>query len=164
MSQIGQAKPLFELEGLFSKIDLSAWLAGLAYCAGVNIIGIENFVVALKASTLTLVIILLALGLFFVSTIVLQRFIGISLKATEYGKPARLVTGGPFAYSRNPIYVAFFIPLLSLAIVSPLASALAIFIYIVTMNLTVMRIEERDLLQKFGSDFIDYTNKVRRWI
>jgi protein-S-isoprenylcysteine O-methyltransferase Ste14 len=101
---------------------------------------------------------------FFAATIALQRFIGIALKATEYGKPQHLVTSGPFAYSRNPIYVAFFVPLLSLAAISPIASAIAFSFYIVSMNFTVLRIEERDLLNKFGADFTTYTHKVRRWV
>jgi protein-S-isoprenylcysteine O-methyltransferase Ste14 len=163
MSLIGQAKPLFELKGPLSKIDLSAWLAGFSYCLGINIIGIENFITALR-STSTLLLVIAAIIIFFAATIALQRFIGIALKATEYGKPQHLVTSGPFAYSRNPIYVAFFVPLLSLAAISPIASAIAFSFYIVSMNFTVLRIEERDLLNKFGADFTTYTHKVRRWV
>jgi protein-S-isoprenylcysteine O-methyltransferase Ste14 len=160
---VGHAKPLFELKGPLSKIDLSAWLAGLSYCLSINIIGIGQFVNALR-NPATLATVIVALIFFFIATIALQRFIGISLKATEYGKPARLVMGGPFAYSRNPIYVTFFVPLISLAIISPIACTIAFAFYITSMNLTVLRIEERDLLNKFGNDFTSYASKTRRWL
>lgn len=118
----------------------------------------------LRQSTLALFIILSGVISFFVVTGLLQKFIGVRLLSNEYGKPKRLVTDGPFAYSRNPIYVAFFIPLLSLAIVSPIASVVAIIFYTLSMTYTVLRIEERDLLARFGEDYREYASKVRRWI
>jgi protein-S-isoprenylcysteine O-methyltransferase Ste14 len=48
--------------------------------------------------------------------------------------------------------------------VSISAAMAAIGIYILAMNTTVIRKEERDLLQAFGAEFAEYLSKVPRWL
>lgn len=77
----------------------------------------------------------------------------------------KLVTGGPFSLSRNPIYVANTIALiglgLALANIWLLAGAFvaAIFVH----DLAILR-EEQHLAQKFGASWLDYAKKVPRWL
>lgn len=76
-----------------------------------------------------------------------------------------LATGGPFAYSRNPIYLGnllilfgvglFFGSVWHIALVLPLAVAIT--------RLAISR-EEKHLETKFPRQWADYTSKVRRWI
>ena len=78
---------------------------------------------------------------------------------------AHLVTKGPFAVSRNPIYVANTMITLGAGLAFgivwfiPLAFVAAFF----TSQLAIKR-EEAHLEARFGKAFRDYSKKVRRWI
>ena len=76
-----------------------------------------------------------------------------------------LVQDGPFAISRNPIYLAFCIMYLGLALVFNSAYVLVMLVVAVALfdRIQVPR-EERYLLAKFGEDFTAYKAKVRRWL
>lgn len=77
----------------------------------------------------------------------------------------RLVTSGPFAISRNPIYLSNTMICFALAfifanawfIVGGLVAAFA------THHLAILR-EERHLEARFGTAWRHYAKKVRRWI
>jgi hypothetical protein len=78
--------------------------------------------------------------------------------------PERLVTTGPFAYCRNPMYLGHIIFLLGLTLT--LQSVLAALITIATavwFHLRVQRDEKR-LAERFGQPYLDYNARVRRWI
>jgi protein-S-isoprenylcysteine O-methyltransferase Ste14 len=78
---------------------------------------------------------------------------------------ARIVTAGPYRFTRNPIYVGMFIALIGLAIGADslwLLVALAMF-YLVIRYGVVAR-EEAYLERKFGDAYLDYKAKVHRWI
>ena len=101
---------------------------------------------------------------FLLSVLLLQRHMRLSLTASTFGKPQQLVTSGIFRYSRNPIYVAFLLPLASLSVLSLPAAAAAMAFYVLAMNLTIIRSEERDLQQLFGADFTRYKADAPRWL
>jgi protein-S-isoprenylcysteine O-methyltransferase Ste14 len=75
-----------------------------------------------------------------------------------------IVQTGPYRMSRNPIYLAFSLFHLGIAIwvgswwlVGTLALAVAI------MNWIVVPREERYLESRFGAEYRDYKTSVRRW-
>ncbi len=76
-----------------------------------------------------------------------------------------IVTGGPFGYTRNPIYVALTLLYLGIAMV---LNALWVFVLIVpvivVMQLGVIVREERYLERKFGDEYLRYKAHVRRWL
>lgn len=76
-----------------------------------------------------------------------------------------IVSSGPFAYSRNPIYVGAFVILIAFAIGfnSLWFFAALVVIYFVIRYGVVAR-EEVYLERKFGTVYLDYKNKVRRWL
>jgi protein-S-isoprenylcysteine O-methyltransferase Ste14 len=80
-------------------------------------------------------------------------------------KPSSLVKHGPFAHSRNPIYVSMFAVLLGVALLlgslSPFAG-LPIFIAIIAHGFVPM--EEAALEQAFGDDYRAYRERVHRWL
>ncbi len=158
------AKPVFELKGRAAVIDLSAWLSGLSYAAGLALVGPEQLASEITHGGMALFLLPLAYAAFLAIVLIIQRHMRLSLLANTFGSPQRLVTGGIFQYSRNPIYVAFLLPLTSLAILSVAAAIAAIGIYILAMNLTVIRKEERELLEGFGAEFADYLTKAPRWL
>jgi protein-S-isoprenylcysteine O-methyltransferase Ste14 len=157
-------EPLFELKGRFSFIDLSAWISGLSYLSGLALIGPAQLKSGVADGGVELFLLPLSYIAFFVAVLAIQRHMRLSLLANTFASPQKLVTTGVFRYSRNPIYVAFFLPLASLACLSLSAAITAIGLYMLAMNLTVIRIEERDLLKAFGPDFSRYLAQVPRWL
>jgi len=76
-----------------------------------------------------------------------------------------LVTGGPFALSRNPIYLAAALLMTAAALVLGIAWFLpaAVLAGFVTHLLSISH-EERHLADRFGKRYRDYQKRVRRWI
>ena len=78
--------------------------------------------------------------------------------------PDRLVTTGPFAYTRNPMYLGHLIFLTGLSLF--FRSYLAAFFAVGTaiwMHRRVLRDEER-LRKLFGDSYDAYASRVKRWI
>lgn len=78
--------------------------------------------------------------------------------------PERLVTSGPFAWCRNPMYLGHIVFLLGLTLI--LQSMFAALITVVTgisFQFRVRRDETR-LRQRFGQPYVEYSARVRRWI
>jgi len=78
---------------------------------------------------------------------------------------AALVTSGPFAWSRNPAYLAFFLWCVGAALLFatwwPIAILPAVF---ALFHVLVIRPEEAYLAQRFGAEYDDYRQRVRRWL
>jgi protein-S-isoprenylcysteine O-methyltransferase Ste14 len=76
-----------------------------------------------------------------------------------------IVRTGPYRFSRNPIYLAFSMLQLGIAIwvnswwlVATLAGAIVLIHYVVIPR------EERYLEARFGDEYRDYRTSVRRWL
>jgi protein-S-isoprenylcysteine O-methyltransferase Ste14 len=157
-------KPLFELKGPFSRIDLSAWVAGLSFLVGFFVAGSRALARDIAGGGYGLMTIAAAFVVFLISVLIIQRHMRFKFTSSTFGEPQHLVTDGIFKYSRNPIYVAVLLPLLFMAMLSVLAAVVAVVFYIIVMNYTVIRKEERDLAQAFGQPFHDYMKTAPRWI
>lgn len=75
------------------------------------------------------------------------------------------VRRGPFAYSRNPIYLSFAIGFAALAALLNTAWFVVmdvLFVSLVTAGVIVR--EERYLRRKFGTEYAEYAASVRRWL
>jgi protein-S-isoprenylcysteine O-methyltransferase Ste14 len=77
----------------------------------------------------------------------------------------RLVTAGPFGFTRNPIYLgdALLIAGLGGIEASPWYGAAAVLFLVLVDRLAIIR-EEAHLAARFGSEWTDYSSKVRRWL
>jgi protein-S-isoprenylcysteine O-methyltransferase Ste14 len=82
-----------------------------------------------------------------------------------YKAASNLVTSGPFAHSRNPIYVSdWFIYIgVTLLLGSAWPLLLAPLVWLV-MRYGVIRHEEAHLLAKFGDEYQTYCSQVKRWL
>ncbi len=85
--------------------------------------------------------------------------VGIDIK-----NPDHLITSGAFAFSRNPIYVAFAMILLGQFLIFP-NWILLIFICAGTwlFHRQVLR-EENYLRQHYGAEYLEYSHHVRRYL
>lgn len=76
-----------------------------------------------------------------------------------------IVRTGPYAFSRNPIYLAFTVFQLGVAAwLNSLALLLALLPALAVMALVVIPREERYLAARFPSEYLPYRRKVRRWL
>jgi protein-S-isoprenylcysteine O-methyltransferase Ste14 len=81
------------------------------------------------------------------------------------GLPARLVTDGPFALSRNPMYVGVTMIYLGAALaLGKIWPLVLVALPWATTNWAVIPFEEARLRDIFGQTYIDYCRRVRRWI
>ena len=76
-----------------------------------------------------------------------------------------IVRTGPYGFSRNPIYVAFSLLQLGIAAwINSLWLIATLIVAIALMTTVVIPREERYLERKFGTEYLDYKARVRRWI
>jgi protein-S-isoprenylcysteine O-methyltransferase Ste14 len=76
-----------------------------------------------------------------------------------------IVRTGPYRFSRNPIYLAFFALQLGLAIcVNSLWLFAASITTVAIIAVVVVPREERYLTGRFGAEYLDYKDSVRRWL
>jgi protein-S-isoprenylcysteine O-methyltransferase Ste14 len=76
-----------------------------------------------------------------------------------------IVRTGPYRFSRNPIYVAFFALHLGLAILVDSLWLLATLIpSVAIIAVAVVPREERYLTGRFGAEYLKYKASVRRWL
>ncbi|MFZ2095172.1 MAG: isoprenylcysteine carboxylmethyltransferase family protein [Anaerolineales bacterium] len=76
-----------------------------------------------------------------------------------------LVTGGVYGFSRHPMYLGFVMVLIGVAILlGALAPWAIVAIFILLLEIVYIQVEERMLSEKFGSSWMDYKRKVRRWM
>lgn len=82
-----------------------------------------------------------------------------------FGQPSRLVTDGPYRYTRNPLYLALACILLAVAVwLGSLAALLVLPVFCLAITRSFIRHEERVLAAAFGADYVDYCRRVRRWL
>lgn len=71
---------------------------------------------------------------------------------------------GLYQVSRNPLYVAYFIYFLGCVLLTQSMILLAILLVFQISAHWIIKSEERWCIQKFGEEYINYMNKVRRYI
>jgi len=78
--------------------------------------------------------------------------------------PDRLITTGPYAYTRNPMYLGHLLFLFGLALVS--RSWLAWSILLASKPWYQLRVfkDEARLREQFGAEYEEYCRTVKRWI
>lgn len=84
----------------------------------------------------------------------------------EPWKPtSAIITTGIYGYSRNPIYVAFAVSTIGIGL---MANSLWVMMSFLPASMAVyivaIKKEEVYLEQKFGEEYLNYKNKVRRWL
>lgn len=139
--------PLIYLGGLVAGFLLDRFLP-VAALAGQPLAG---------AALAVLGVILMALGI--------REFKRVKTEYLPYKPTTRIISSGPFRFTRNPLYLAMAFIYAGLAIGLGSIWALVLFIPVLaTIRYGVIAREEQYLERKFGAEYLGYKNGVRRWI
>ncbi len=78
---------------------------------------------------------------------------------------ATLIFDGPYRFSRNPIYLGITLMLLGIAIyMGSIAFYLAVVAFVITINGVFIPYEETKLEETFGTRYLEFKQRVRRWL
>jgi len=82
-----------------------------------------------------------------------------------YRPSTTLVTGGPYRFTRNPMYVGFTLMYLGAALwLNARWPLLLLPVVLLVMQYGVIVREEQYLESVFGDEYVQYRGRVRRWI
>lgn len=88
-----------------------------------------------------------------------------TVNPVEVEKASQVVESGVYAFTRNPMYLGLFLLLFGFAYWSHNLLAFTLpFLFVVYMNRFQIQPEERALEKLFGAQYLDYKQRVRRWI
>ena len=106
--------------------------------------------------------------LFFPLVIVGLLIIGWAVRESremEIQSPTKVITSGPYAYSRNPMYLAWTLVFLSIALLqNTLWLALFLPAVIAVTHYFVILKEEDYLEKEFGQEYSHYRKRVHRYL
>ena len=138
------------------------YLAAIALGSGLELTWPLRFLPQVLAVPLGIGLVLVAVALFLAST---RKFRAAGTPVPGNKPTTAIVRSGPYRFSRNPIYLAFSLLQLGIAtwadslwLLATLVVAFAVMAYVVIPK------EERYLERKFGAEYLDYKNSVRRWL
>ena len=106
--------------------------------------------------------IILSLPVFLVAFILIgwsvQHFLKVKGTPVPFNPPPQLVTGGPYAYTRNPMLTGVFALLFAIGLLLGSISLLVVFtpIFILINVWELKAIEEPELLKRLGQDYSEY--------
>jgi hypothetical protein len=78
--------------------------------------------------------------------------------------PERLVASGPYAYTRNPMYLGHLIYLIGLSLTLESWFAALITVAVAVWFHRRVRGDETKLVERLGPSYVVYTRSVKRWI
>ena len=138
---VGVAAPVLDVTGVLDPLDALD-------SAGVRATGVAIFVVGL------------------VGTLYAQVAMGESWRiGVDEQERTALVTSGPFAVVRNPIFTAMLPASLGLALLVPNIAALAGFgALVLALEIQVRLVEEPYLLRQHGEAYRNYASRVGRFV
>lgn len=82
-----------------------------------------------------------------------------------FEEPTALVTSEMYQVSRNPMYLGFVLILVGIAILlGSVMPYIVIPVFMILIEKSFIRVEEQGLEQKFGQQWLEYKQRVRRWV
>ena len=94
-----------------------------------------------------------------------QIFKRVETNILPYKSPDKLVTEGPFKFSRNPMYLGMLLVLIGAAVrLGVLESLYFVGLFFAVANWWYIPFEEGKMSKMFGDQFTDYKKQVRRWL
>lgn len=89
----------------------------------------------------------------------------MTVNAIDISKPTTIITTGPYAFSRNPMYVAWAFIYLAIALLVNTWWLIILFpVLLLFIHFRDVRQEERQLEKEFGEQYREYCARVRRYL
>ena len=112
---------------------------------------------------------MLALGavalVFGIGGIITFRVAKTTINPVQIDRASRVVTGGIYRLSRNPMYVGLTALLANWAVFLAVPVAgIGPIVFALFMHRFQILPEERVMAAKFGREYLDYKQRVRRWV
>ena len=99
------------------------------------------------------------------SGVVAFRRARTTINPVRASEASSLVNGGIYRLTRNPMYLGWALTLLAWALyLGNLIALVFVPIFVWYITRFQLKPEERILSELFGTDFVSYSSKVRRWI
>jgi protein-S-isoprenylcysteine O-methyltransferase Ste14 len=77
----------------------------------------------------------------------------------------KLVTSGPYRFTRNPMYLGMIIGLGGLVLAASLDFGVLVWVlFVLVLHFGVVLREEQYLTRKFGAPYAEFLSKTRRWL
>ncbi|WP_437778202.1 methyltransferase family protein [Sorangium sp. So ce1097] len=93
------------------------------------------------------------------------QFARAETEINTFAEPTRLVTGGLFRWSRNPMYLGMGLAAVGVATLSGSAAAfLLAAAFVAIVDRWYIAFEERRLRARFGAAYEAYARSTRRWL
>lgn len=121
----------------------------------------EEFQTTLVLGTLTLFL-AVVLALQAEKKISRRTLLGLS-ELEPHKNPQPLIDGGIYAKTRNPVYLVHWLFIFSTAAISGYVANWALFLIDCIVLPLMIRAEEKELLNRYGSEFADYMRRVPRF-
>ena len=138
------------------------YLASLVVGTLIQLLRPAPFIPVALAAPVGIILVVIAIALFTSSA---GKFRAAGTPVPARKPTMAIVRTGPYRFSRNPIYLAFSLLQLGVAIwvnslwlLATLIGAMALIHYVVIPK------EEQYLERRFGAEYLDYKSSVRRWI
>ncbi len=94
-----------------------------------------------------------------------RAFARAGTAVVPFREPSALVTGGPFAFTRNPMYLGMVACLIGWALLlGSLSPFLVIPLFFALIHYRFVLREEPFMTERLGAAYIAYKARVRRWL
>jgi len=141
------ARLLFFVGLIVSAYDNAILQQGKLDLWGVRILGVALFIAVVC--------------LYFVSRFTLGRFFSEAIRI----KPEhRLITSGPYRFIRHPIYLGEILYFISIPVIFGSIYGFIVMLVLVPMLIFRIGVEERALVSKFGREYREYTQRIKKLI
>ncbi|WP_437527031.1 isoprenylcysteine carboxylmethyltransferase family protein [Sorangium sp. So ce726] len=93
------------------------------------------------------------------------QFARAATEINTFAEPTRLVTGGLFRWSRNPMYLGMGLAAAGMAALSGAATSfLLAAVFVAVVDRWYIAFEERRMRARFGAAYESYARSTRRWV
>lgn len=124
-----------------------------------------SFALALPLTTVVLVAAVILAGVIGIAGVYEFRKAKTTVNPVKVDSATSVVDSGVFAYTRNPMYLALVILLVGIGYWQQnIVCLLLPFGFVLYMNRFQIRPEEKALESLFGAEYLDYKQRVRRWV